>query len=139
MISIFNRWRSHKLLGDQLHKDSKSWLSPTDPSKNYNIGREVHRDGTATWFFRGSVFAEWNAKGSLLWIYGKRVSTTLSSQRYPSLTSRSRFGKDHLAVGRCSPPCRLVIHFLNQFLNHTRNQKHVQGGISLDGLFLFRF
>ena len=56
---------------------SKSWLSPPDPSKNYNIGYKAHQDGTATWFFEGSVFDAWNAKGSLLWIHGKRTSPKL--------------------------------------------------------------
>ena len=59
--------------GDQMQKDSKSWLSPPDPSKNYNIGYKTHQDGTATWFFEGNVFDKWNAKGSLLWIHGKRA------------------------------------------------------------------
>ena len=58
--------------GDRLQRESQSWLTPPDPSPNYNIAREIHQDGTATWFCEGSVFAEWNAKGSLLWIYGKR-------------------------------------------------------------------
>ncbi len=60
-------------LGDQLQKESRSWLSPPDPSPNYNFACETHQDGTATWFFQGSVFAEWNAMSSLLWIYGTRV------------------------------------------------------------------
>jgi len=78
-------WSSHcrpvalrRVAGDQMQKDSKSWLCPPDPSKNYNIGCKTHRDGTATWFFRRSVFAEWNAKGSLLWIHGKRAFSTLA-------------------------------------------------------------
>ncbi|KAH9061914.1 hypothetical protein EDB87DRAFT_1560217, partial [Lactarius vividus] len=57
--------------GDRLQRESRSWLSPPDPSSNYNIARDIHQDGTARWFCNGSVFAEWNAKGSLLWIYGK--------------------------------------------------------------------
>ncbi|KAF8262608.1 hypothetical protein EI94DRAFT_1808546 [Lactarius quietus] len=61
----------NKMRRDQLQKDSKNWLCPPDPSKNYNIGCQIHRDGTATWFFQGSIFAEWNAKGYLLWLYGK--------------------------------------------------------------------
>jgi hypothetical protein len=72
VISIFDRRRLHELLGDQLQKDSKSWLCPPDPSENYNIGCKIHRDGTATWFFKERVFDEWNAASSLLWIYGKR-------------------------------------------------------------------
>ncbi|KAH9058100.1 hypothetical protein EDB87DRAFT_951911 [Lactarius vividus] len=60
----------NKMRRDQLQKDSKNWLSPPDPSKNYNIGYKIHRDGTATWLFRGSIFAEWRVKGPVLWIYG---------------------------------------------------------------------
>ena len=59
--------------GDQLQKESRSWLSPPDPSPNYNSACEIHQDGTAAWFFQGSLFNEWNEKGSLLWIYGKRA------------------------------------------------------------------
>jgi len=60
----------NKMRRDQLRRDSRSWLSPPDPSTNYNTACETHQDGTAMWFFRG-MFTEWNAKGSLLWIYGK--------------------------------------------------------------------
>jgi hypothetical protein len=59
--------------GDQLKEKSRSWLSPPDPSPNYNSGCEIHQDGTATWFLQGSLFNLWNEKGSLLWIYGKRT------------------------------------------------------------------
>ncbi|KAN0135083.1 Ankyrin repeat-containing domain protein [Lactarius tabidus] len=61
----------NKMKRDCLKRESRRWLSPPDPSPNYNIAREIHRDETATWFCEGSVFAEWNAKGSLLWIHGK--------------------------------------------------------------------
>jgi hypothetical protein len=67
--------------GDQLQKDSRSWLSPPDPSQNYNIACEIHQDGTATWFFQGSIFTEWNVKGSLLWIHGKRTCSRLALWR----------------------------------------------------------
>ncbi len=56
-----------------MQKDSKSWLSPPDPSKNYNIGYKTHQDGTAAGVFEGNVLDEWNVKGSLLWIHGKRA------------------------------------------------------------------
>ena len=59
--------------GDRLQKEARTWVSPPDPSPNYNIAREIHQNGTATWFCEGSVFAEWNTKGSLLWIHGKRA------------------------------------------------------------------
>jgi len=64
--------------GNHLQRESRSWLSPPDPSPNYNIARETHQDGTATWFCKGSVFTEWNAKGFLLWIHGKRAFPILA-------------------------------------------------------------
>ncbi len=68
--------------GNQFLKESRSWLSPPDPSSNYNTAREMYQDGTATWLLEGSVFGQWNEKGSLLWIYGKRQLPILASQRY---------------------------------------------------------
>jgi hypothetical protein len=67
-----------QVAGDQMQIASKNWLCPPDPSKNYNIGYKAHQDGTATWFFQGNVFDEWNAKGSLLWIHGKRAFSKLA-------------------------------------------------------------
>jgi hypothetical protein len=61
----------NKMRRDQLQKDSKNWLCPPDPSKNYNIGCQTHQAGTAIWFFQRTIFARWKAEGSLLWIYGK--------------------------------------------------------------------
>ncbi|KAH8981197.1 hypothetical protein EDB86DRAFT_2834971 [Lactarius hatsudake] len=60
--------------GDRLQREPRSWLTPPDPSPNYNTAREIHQDGTATWFCEGSIFAGWCAKGSLLWIHGKAGS-----------------------------------------------------------------
>ncbi|KAF8263087.1 hypothetical protein EI94DRAFT_1741814 [Lactarius quietus] len=56
---------------DQLKQLLRSWLSPADPSTNHNIARKAQHRGTAVWFFRGSVFLEWQSSGSLLWIHGK--------------------------------------------------------------------
>ena len=84
--------------GDQMQKDSKSWLSPPDPSKNYNIGYKMHQDGTATWFFEGNVFDKWNTKGSLLWIHGKRAfsTLTLTTILIPSVYNLAGAGKSIL-------------------------------------------
>ena len=64
---------SKLFVGDQLQKDSRSWLSPPDPSPNYNSACEIHQEGTATWFLQGNLFDRWKEKGSLFWIYGKRA------------------------------------------------------------------
>jgi hypothetical protein len=62
------------MIGDQLQKDIRSWLSPPDPSKNHNIARKSHYSGTAEWFTRGVTLERWKTTETLLWIYGKRKS-----------------------------------------------------------------
>ena len=49
------------------------WLSPPDPSTNHNFVRKARHNETAAWFFESKSFAEWKARGSLLWIHGKRM------------------------------------------------------------------
>ena len=61
------------LTGNQLKQLLRSWLSPADPSTNHNIARKLQHEGTAVWFFQGSIFIEWKSTGSLLWVYGKRA------------------------------------------------------------------
>ena len=65
-------------IGDQLQMDARNWISPPDPSKNYNIASEIYQTGTG-WFFQGSVFSEWCSKGKLLWIHGKRAHVSVIS------------------------------------------------------------
>ncbi|KAF8267871.1 hypothetical protein EI94DRAFT_1254932 [Lactarius quietus] len=57
----------------QVRADNRAWLSPPDPSTNQNIAYSAQHEGTATWFFQGSIFIEWKSKSStsLLWIHGK--------------------------------------------------------------------
>ncbi|KAH8992857.1 hypothetical protein EDB86DRAFT_1424300 [Lactarius hatsudake] len=61
----------NKFQRDQLQDKSRRWLSPADPSTNYNIACKAHHDGTAMWFFQGTIFHEWQVTGSLLWIHGR--------------------------------------------------------------------
>jgi hypothetical protein len=65
------------LSGSQLRESTHKWLSPPDPSTNYNIACATHHKKTATWFFEGSIYQEWKSTGSLLWIHGKRLSRPL--------------------------------------------------------------
>ena len=51
----------------------RTWLSPADPSTNHNIAQKTQHEGTAVWFFEGSIFIEWKSSGTLLWIHGKRA------------------------------------------------------------------
>ncbi|KAH9177260.1 hypothetical protein EDB89DRAFT_2240059, partial [Lactarius sanguifluus] len=54
-----------------IEQDIRKWFSSPDPSVNYNIACEAYQEGTAAWFFEGSIFKEWEFIGSLLWIHGK--------------------------------------------------------------------
>jgi hypothetical protein len=79
-----------------LRRDIRSWLSPPDPWKNYNIARELRLSGTGAWFLRGDTLSEWKACGPkcLLWIHGKRQllpSTSLFAENdgFP-LSQRAR-------------------------------------------------
>jgi peptidoglycan hydrolase CwlO-like protein len=71
--------KAQKLTGDQIRKDLRNWLSPPDPSVNYNIASDAHHEGTAMWFMESDAFNNWKASDSLLWIYGKRTSPALCS------------------------------------------------------------
>ena len=70
-------------VGDQIQDNIRRWLSPPDPSKNYNIARKAHHEGSAEWFVHGNTFSEWKrTTGSLLWIHGKRASSPISMSRF---------------------------------------------------------
>jgi len=60
-----------------LLRNIRSWLSPPDPWKNYNLGRRLRHSETGTWFLHSSTLSEWKVSGpsSLLWIHGKRQFT----------------------------------------------------------------
>jgi hypothetical protein len=62
------------IAGDQFQNDVKLWLSPPDPSTNHNFISKKRHEGTASWFFKRDVFADWRSAGSFLWIYGERMS-----------------------------------------------------------------
>jgi len=66
--------------GSQMRQDIEQWLSPVDPFINFNTANEAHYEGTAEWFTQSSVFKSWKESGSLLWIHGKRISSSHSMQ-----------------------------------------------------------
>ncbi|KAH9016734.1 hypothetical protein EDB85DRAFT_702270 [Lactarius pseudohatsudake] len=56
---------------NQLRRDLRNWISPPDPSINYNTACGTHHKGTAAWLTRGDAFKAWRAHGCLLWVHGK--------------------------------------------------------------------
>ncbi len=91
---------SPDLTGNQLRDSLRQWLSPADPSTNYNIAADAHHVGTSQWFFQGSIFKDWQSAGSFLWIHGNR--TCLLAFCNPllliALQCCSGLGKDHSLV-----------------------------------------
>jgi hypothetical protein len=79
---------SNFFTGNQLRDSIFRWLSPPDQSTNHIIARKARHNGTAQWFFQGSIFKEWNSTGSFLWIHGKRTSLLAFTMRRPLIASR---------------------------------------------------
>jgi hypothetical protein len=72
---------AHNVTDGQLLEKFQKWLSPPDPSINFNTARKSYHEGTATWLTQGPIFNRWKAEGSesLLWIYGKRKVLPLTA------------------------------------------------------------
>ena len=139
-ISLHNLSRTY-FVGDQLQKDARSWISPPDPSKNYNIACEAYQTGTGEWFFQGGVFSQWSSKGTVLWIHGKRARASLISVLWVLTYSllQSRFGKNYSYVCYFSSSSLCVTQTLCQLLNRSGHRSHVRKWIGIDGILLFRF
>ena len=137
--------RSNNITGNQLRDSLLRWLSPPDPSTNYNIACKAHHNGTAEWFSRGSIFSQWKSTGSFLWIHGKRASHLTftmceSSDRLMFLVSIAGSGKSVLWFASPWTLSTLVkFMLLFQFLDHKRYLSFVRCWKGLDGLLLFRF
>ena len=82
------------LTADQPSQKIVKWLSPPDPSVNYNIARDSQHRGTAMWFIESSTFKEWKQSGGPLWIQGKRTFLRhLSLRSYKQADSKAGSGK----------------------------------------------
>ncbi|KAN0128768.1 hypothetical protein V8E53_013414 [Lactarius tabidus] len=84
---------------NKLRKDLRKWITPADPSINYNTASSAHRAGTATWCTEGTTLADWKTSGSLLWIHGKPGSgkSILSSVIIREIESQSDTGSAYMA------------------------------------------
>jgi len=74
---------NERSVNSDLQEKLQKWLSPPDPSTNHNIARKAHHNGTASWFFKGSIFKQWKSS-PLLWIHGKRTFPFLSITPHPT-------------------------------------------------------
>jgi hypothetical protein len=91
-------WKLRALTGDTLRRDIREWLSPPDPSVNYNLTSEARHEGTGLWFIQCSAFQSWKASGSLLWVYGKRMLSRLFSPILIDFPFQSRLRQERSHV-----------------------------------------
>ena len=125
--------------GNQLIKSLREWVSPPNPSTNHDIASDIHQEGSAQWFFEGSMFDEWKSMGSLLWIYGKRTFFRFFTDRtLITLYAFSGIGEDNPLVSYRSASTLRCAEFVIQFLHRTGYRNSKRGGISVHGILLFR-
>ncbi|KAH9970768.1 hypothetical protein BJV74DRAFT_256116 [Russula compacta] len=84
---------------NQLRQNLAKWLSPADPSINYNTATNAHHGNTALWFIQSDTFNNWKQSSSLLWIYGKPGSgkTVLTSAIIQHISCICGAGSGHIA------------------------------------------
>ncbi|KAH0562441.1 hypothetical protein GP486_002866 [Trichoglossum hirsutum] len=83
------------LQSEQRREKIECWLSPSDPSMNYNNALQKRHEGSGLWFLESDAFAKWKMRrNSFLWLNGipgcgktilssaiiKDLNNTLSSQ-----------------------------------------------------------
>ncbi|KAF2259137.1 hypothetical protein CC78DRAFT_586295, partial [Lojkania enalia] len=55
----------------QRRRDIKRWISPSDPSTNYNKALQQRQEGTGLWFLQSPAYVQWKTQpNSSLWLYG---------------------------------------------------------------------
>src|SRR5271163_1940880 len=56
---------------EQGREKIECWLSPSDPSTNYNKALQQRQEGSGLWFLQIDAFAKWKKRqNSFLWLYG---------------------------------------------------------------------
>ena len=125
--------------GNHLKDNLLRWLLPPDPSINHNIASKARHNGTAQWFFQGSMFDEWKSSDSFLWIHGKRLLLFAFIIQRPLIIScfYSRFGEKCPLVRPSTRSALLKLTLLIQFRDHTRYHGFGRHREGIDSLLLF--
>jgi len=59
------------MLFKQKRGNIKRWLSPSDPSANYNKALEQRHEGTGLWFLKTQAYVQWKTqRNSTVWLHG---------------------------------------------------------------------
>lgn len=78
---------------EDLSSRISTWLSPPDPSSNFEAARKKRQPDTGLWLLEGPIYTKWKqTPSSFLWLYGKAGSgkTVLSSTVVHSLREENR-------------------------------------------------
>jgi hypothetical protein len=60
-----------EVLFTQKHGEIYRWLSPSDPSTNFNKALQQRQEGTGLWILQSSLFTKWHSQqNSFLWLHG---------------------------------------------------------------------
>ncbi|KAH9178024.1 hypothetical protein EDB89DRAFT_1902103 [Lactarius sanguifluus] len=122
--------------GNQLRRDLRNWISPPDPSINYNTACGAHHEGTAAWLTRGDAFKGWRTDGCLLWVHGKQIEDICNA----GLASMAYFYFDFKDTGKQDSHAllsSLLIQLSHQSdvycdILHALYSSHRQGSVQLN-------
>ena len=82
---------------EKRQQDIITWLSPSDPSTNYNKALQQRHSGTGQWFLSSREYSRWKKeRNSFLWLHGipgcgKTVLSSTIVKDLQVLESESRF------------------------------------------------
>jgi hypothetical protein len=121
-LDHLKRWfESQNTTEDQLREKFRQWLSPPDPSINYNTARDAYHNGTAAWFTQDQTFQDWKVSGSesLLWIHGKRMFLLRSaSSLLPMSPTLAGSGKSILRYATIQMVIFHATHIVDKLRDH---------------------
>ena len=126
------------VIGEQVLLDLRRWISPPDSSTNHKTACDAQHERTSAWLFKDNIFTEWELKGSLLWIHGKRMSLRGGVSLYLTTSFVAGSGKSVLWFGSLASPSAEA-HIFNQLCNHPTYRSSVCYQTGLHSVFLFRF
>ena len=119
-----------------MRQDLRSWLSPPDPSINFNTASDAHHEGTALWFIQGQAFNNWKESGLLLWLHGKRTSLSSGGFAFANIFCFHSWIWKECAQVRVFSINIIVLLTVQQLIDHPGYQGNLRRRISSYGLLL---